>query len=176
MKKPSLLIIALGFLAVGMVACGASKDNPPVSPPSPIDASLDGMTGDSGDAPSRPGDLADVLLQIDANLGLDDSPLPLTECGGLKFDDPDEALAKVPNMACVGCLLCPLGPPLVVCGLPFGSSVICSCSNSIMSCTDERPNAVVQEAFKLSIYDGALCPTPSWQHDAGIDQVSSDGE
>jgi hypothetical protein len=171
-------------LAIGVLACSQ-----PFKPPLSLDASPDVMplAGDIGNAQPGPDALADVSSdssplqgeagiesgRLDGLAGI--SRLPISACTDIQLSDPDAILAAVPNTACTGNLYCGLGPGLLVCSHSFGSSVICYCRNNLMSCIDERLDAIGQENFELSINGGAGCSNPSWPHDAGLDRQGDAG-
>lgn len=159
--------------ALGMLACNG-KDAPTPSPAS--DARTSDSASDVAAADVRSSATADTAqpeAPVDALVGVDQArDVPwrgYTACIDIGITDPEEALAKVPQMPCVGCLECNFGPRLTVCGRLFGSTVKCTCGNDVMSCSDQRPKAMAEEASQLQIDGGELCPSPSWPHDAAMD-------
>jgi len=185
-------------LAIGMVACSQTRNSQPAIPALSPDASLDlvPLAGDAGNALPGTDSLADAASDsspteveagsmpsgwdgsvdtgsdakgTDASDGGGISRPPITACTDIQARDTDEILAEASNRTCMGDVYCELGPSLSVCSRSFGASVYCSCRNNLMSCRDERPNAIGQESFDLSIDGGVGCPMPSWPHDAGSD-------
>jgi hypothetical protein len=171
---------AILSLALGLLACSDQKNERPSGPPQPSDARVSDAARDMAGPDLRATDTARVEVSADTSIAIDageevDAPIEspwrgFNACADIPITDPEEALAKVPNMPCLGCLECNYGLALTVCGRPFGATVKCICSNDVFSCIDQRPKAIAEEASELEIDGGALCPSPSWPHDAGADQ------